>query len=184
MKNKKLILVVCLFPFFGISQTHLKNQKFIDIGLGTFDGLKPSNYSFSLGFGKYNKKLNANGFEITYAKKEAILQNSNVNIVQTVPIEHFILSYKRGLNLAHNFNNTASISIVGKANVGYELINKNNKYFQEYQLNNTSDYILGIGIGPEIQIQNLYLGLNTNLNFISKYQKFTFFPTIKYRIHL
>ena len=184
MKNRKLILVVCLFPFFGISQTHLKNQQFIDIGLGTFDGLKPSNYAFGLSFGKYNKKLNANVFEITYAKKEAILQSANENIGQKIPIEHFILSYKRGINLVHNFNNTASLSIFGKANVGYELINKNGKYFQEYLLNNTSDYILGIGIAPEIQIQNLFLGLNTNLNFISKYQKFTFFPSIKYRIHL
>jgi Conjugative transposon protein TraO len=184
MKNRKLILVVCLFPFFGISQTHLKNQQFIDIGLGTFDGLKPSNYAFGLSFGKYNKKLNENGFEITYAKKEAILQSANVNIRQKIPIEHFIISYKRGLSLAHNFNNTSSISIVGKANIGYEFINKNSKYFQEYKLNNSSDYILGIVIGPEIQIHNLYLGFNTNLNFISKYQKFTFFPSIKYRIHI
>ena len=84
MKNRKLILVVCLFPFFGNSQTHLKNQQFIDLGLSTFDNLKPSNYAFSLGFGKYNKKLNANGFEIIYAKKEANLQSANINIGQKI----------------------------------------------------------------------------------------------------
>jgi Conjugative transposon protein TraO len=179
MKNRNLIAMICLFPLLGIAQTHLKNQQFIDIGFGTFDGLSPSNYAFNIGYGKYNKKLNANGFEIFYAKKEA-----NLNIDQTVPVEHFILSYKRSLNLVHNFNNTISISIIGKANIGYELINKNNKYFQEFMLNNSSDYILGVGVGPEIQIHNLFLGVNTNLNFISKYQKFTFFPTIKYRIHL
>lgn len=184
MKNKNLILVICLLPFFGISQTHLKNQQFIDIGMGTFDGQKLSNFAFSLGFGKYNKNLNANEFEITYAKRDANLQSANVNIDKTIPVEHFILSYNRTLNLAHNFNNTASISIVAKVNLGYELINKNNKYFQEYKLINSSDYVLGIGIGPEIQIHNLFLGLNTNLNFISKYQKFSFFPTIRYRIHL
>jgi Conjugative transposon protein TraO len=184
MKNIIIIMMISLFPCLGISQTHLKNQQFIDIGLGTFDSLKPSNYSFSLGFGKYNKKLNAKGFEITYAKKEAILFSTTINIDQSLPVEHIILSYKRGFILVHNVNNTASISIIGKATVGYELINKNNKYFQEYKLKSTSDYILGIGISPEIQIQNLFLNVNSNLNFISKYQKFTFFPTIKYRLNL
>ena len=86
--------------------------------------------------------------------------------------------------MIHNFNNTANISIVGKVNAGYECINGNSEYLNDFVLNNQSDYILGIGLGPEIQLFGLNLGVSTNLNFISKYQKFTTFPFIKYRIHL
>jgi Conjugative transposon protein TraO len=185
--RKRIILLLITWSFSLIvdGQTHLKNQRFIDLGIGSFDGIKASNFSLFASIGKYNKKINANSFEFMYAKKDSYLQNGSLaqyNI--SVPVEHFLFSYKRDLNLLRNFNNTLNISTFAKVNLGYESINRNQTYLNEFTINNSSDYILGIGFGPDIQFFGFSTGVTANLNFISKYQKFTAFPYLKYRIHL
>ena len=186
MKNTfNFFFILGLFPLFLNGQTHLKNQRFVEVGYGTFDGFKPSNFSLFASIGKYNKKINANSFELIYAQKMAFLQNGNLAQYNTaVPVQHFIASYKRDLNLLRNFNNTLNLGAFAKVNLGYESINHNATYLNEFNLNNRSDYILGIGFGPELQISGFSLGAIANLNLISKYQKFTALPFIKYRIHL
>jgi Conjugative transposon protein TraO len=179
------ISFLCVFPLFLNGQTHLKNQRFVELGYGTFDSFKTSNYALFASIGKYNKKINANSFEVIYAKKMAFLQNGNLaQYSNAVPVQHFIVSYKRDLNLLRNFNNTLNLGVFGKVNLGYESINKNSTYLNEFTLNNRSDYILGIGFGPELQLFGFSTGVVANLNLISKYQKFSALPFIKYRIHL
>jgi hypothetical protein len=134
----------------------------------------------NIGIGKYDKKLNANAFEFAYARKSA---NAEINTF-IIPVEQLFVSYKRDFNLLKNYNNTIIFSLFVKANLGYEFINRNKYIGQDYVLANKSDYLMGIGIGPNIEFNNIHLGVSGNLNFISQYQKLSTFPYIKYRFHL
>ncbi|MES2797371.1 MAG: conjugal transfer protein TraO [Bacteroidota bacterium] len=182
---KKFMIVLAVLPTFLFGQTHLKNQQFIDFSMGGYDGLSTNNYSFNLGLGKYNKKSNTSNFEITYAYKlseTTDIQNIASNFL--IPVEQLFISYKRDLSIFRNYNSTFLISIFGKANLGYEAIDRNKNANQDYVLANKSDYLLGVGFGPNIEFQNLHFGVVNNLNFISNYQKFSVSPYLKYRFHL
>jgi hypothetical protein len=176
----RLIILLAVVPIMVFSQTHLKNQKFIDFSMGGYDGFSSKNYSLNIGIGKYDKKSNANCLEISFAKKFAKVENNAIQI----PIEHLFLGYKHDINLIKNYNYTCIFSLFAKANLGYEIINRNKNRVFDSVLTNKSDYLLGIGFGPNLELHNIHIGLTNNLNFISQYQKFSVFPYLKYRFHL
>jgi Conjugative transposon protein TraO len=163
----------------------MKNQQFIDISFGGFDGFSAKDYSIKLGVGKYNQKAKAQGFEFTYAHKcvETMDLQNNPSPFQ-IPIEQLILCYKRDFSMYKNYNNTLIFSFFAAANGGYESINHNKAFVQDYILVPKSDYLLGIGFGPNLEFNNIHIGLTNNLNFISQYQRFSVFPYLKYRFHL
>lgn len=177
---KTLISTLALLPSLVFAQTHLKNQKFIDFSIGGYDGLSSKNYSVNFGIGKYDKKNNANCFELSFAKK---LANTEAKALQ-IPVEQIFIGYNRDFNFYKNYSNTFLISLFAKANLGYEIINRKANSLQQYTLANKSDYLLGIGFGPNIEFRNFHLGVANNINFISNYQKLSTFPYLKYRFHL
>jgi hypothetical protein len=177
---KCLIILLAILPSLVFSQTHLKNQQFIDFSICGYDGFPTKNYSLNIGIGKYDKKSNANCFEFSYARKLANTENNAIKI----PVEQLFVSYKRDFNLLKNYNKTILFSIFAKANLGYEFINRNKNIASDYVLANKSDYLLGIGFGPNLEFNNFHLGLAININFISQYQKFSVFPYLEYRFHL
>jgi Conjugative transposon protein TraO len=177
---KKIIIILAILPNLIFAQTHLKNQKFIDFSLGGYDGFSTKNYSFHIGLGKYDKKDNVNCFEFSYARKLAYIENNDIQI----PVEQIFVAYKRDFNLLKNYNNTIIFSLFAKTNVGYEFINRNKNIGQDYVLANKSDYLMGIGFGPNLEFNNFHIGVANNINFISQYQKFSVFPYLKYRFHL
>jgi Conjugative transposon protein TraO len=177
---KTFLTILTVLPTLLFSQTHLKNQKFIDFGLGGYDGFSSKNYSMSLGFSKYDKKSNGNGIEFSYAHKLANTENKTIQ----VPVEQLFVSYKRDFNLLKNYNNTFVFSLSAKANLGYEFINRGKYIGSDYVLTNKSDYLLGIGFGLNVEFNYFHLGVTSNFNFISQYQKLSTFPYLKYRFHL
>jgi hypothetical protein len=177
---KSIILLLAIIPGMVFSQTHLRNQKFIDFSLGGYDGFSPKNYSLKLGTGQYDKKSSVNGIEFIIARKIAPTEKRFIQ----VPVEQLFVSYKREYTLFKNYNKTFIFSLSTKANLGYEFINRNKNNGQNYVLASNSDYLLGLGFGPNVEIYNLHLGVIGNFNFISQYQKLSTFPYLKYRFHL
>ena len=177
---KWILFFMAFWPSSIFSQTHLKNQQFIDFSIGGYDGFSSKNHSFNIGIGRYNKKLNVNSFEFSYAKKMASIENMPIQI----PVEQLFVSYKYDFNIFKNYNNTFIISLFTKANLGYEFINRNKYFSPDYVLANKSDYLLGVSIGPNLEFNNFQIGVTSNLNFISQYQKLSTFPYLKYRFHL
>lgn len=177
---KKIVLLLIILPSLLFAQTHLKNQKFIEFSLGGYDGFSSKNYALNLGLGKYNKKNNTHAIEFSFARK---LANTNMGNLQ-VPVEQLFISYGKDFNLYNNYNNTLLISLFAKAIIGYESINRNKIGQNDFAITSKSDYQLGIGLGPNVEFNNFHLGLSSNLNFISNYQRLSTFPYIKYRFHL
>lgn len=177
---KSIIILLAIIPSMVFSQTHLKNQKLIDFSVSGYDGFSTKNYLIGLGLGRYDKKTNANAIEFSIARKMANNENKTIQI----PIEQLFLSYKRDFNLFKNYNNTFILSLFAKANFGYEFINRNKSIGSDYLLANKSDYLLGLGFGPNVEYNNFHLGVTNNFNLISQYQKLSTFPYLKYRIHL
>lgn len=176
---KSFIILLTLMPGLVFCQSHLKNQKFLDIALGTYDGFSSKNYSIILALGKYDTKANANVLEFSLAQKMANTENSNLQ----VPVAQVFANYRRDYTILKNYNKTFIVSLSAKANMGYEIINRGKNRYLAYTLDNKSDYLLGFGIGPNLEYNNVHLGVSSNVNFLSSYQKLSTFPFVKYRIH-
>lgn len=180
---KFLALTFCSFSLFA--QTHLKNQKFIELGLGGFDGLGKENHSLSFSIGQYKKQGQVNMLEFVYAhKKVSLVDAEGTQLEGQAPVALYLFNLKRLFPLWHNYNNTLIFSLGAAANVGFESINKNKKQWQGQELKAASDFILGLSICPAIEWNNWQLGLNMQGNLISRYQKLSTLPTLKYRFHL
>jgi hypothetical protein len=186
---KKLILFgLLLTSVNSYGQTHIKNQRFVEVGLNGYDTSLPlpKGYGFSILTGKYNKGLNAHIFKASYNRKSADIQYSNGTIPDfNTNIKSIFVSYIFEKNLYRNFNNTFLINLPVGANLGYESINDNNRILKDkYTIATNSDYIIGPTAGIQCQYLNFSAGVITNLNLTSNYTKFSLFPTISYRYHL
>jgi hypothetical protein len=80
--------------------------------------------------------------------------------------------------------NDFHIRAVGRMNVCYELLNRGNVQIGDYQLIKKSAFLLGIGVGLEMEYSPLVVGFQQQINVLSDYQKFSSMPYLGLRFHL
>lgn len=170
------------------AQVHLKKQTFIEFGAGGFDAIIPNQNHFSsyLSIGKYNAKGNSNSIGIGYNQKFVSVfdtQNSN-NLNKKTAVQHYQLFYKTDWSLYRNAMNNFHIRAVGRLNVGYEALNRGNVQISDYQLNQKSAFLLGVGVGLEMEYSPLVVGFQQQINVLSNYQKFSSVPYLGLIFHL
>ena len=173
---KHVILLLILIPVWGYSQSHIKNQYFLQFNFGAYDKFYPTkdNYFLQLEHGKYSKRLNGRGVGFLYAHK----LSSN-----GVPIEKFQASYKHELTMFSSANLVHTFKMLGTINFGYETINRDKEIFQGDVINNKSAFILALGTGAEYEFTPIVIGIRSTYNFLSQYQKFTTYPYLGVKIH-
>jgi hypothetical protein len=180
------ILTVCFSAVLVAAQTHIKNQRFVQFSVGGYDKFAPdlSNYSLTAVAGKYNKKANGVMIGFVYNDKQANgIVNGNTTPL-TIPVSQYYGFLRSDIPLFYNPTKTFFIRLMGQLNVGYESINDNNTFFAEaYKVENVSDFLLGFGVGTEVEFTPLIVGVNSNLNFVSKYSKLTTLPYLGVRVH-
>jgi hypothetical protein len=185
---KKAILILCLFPVTLMAQVHIKNQRFLQLNVGSYDNFLPNTTTFSgsLEWGKYSKKLNGSVIGISLNHKKAVgiseLDRSNLNFL--IPINQYFAYYKTDITLFRDASKVFHIKSTGQVNVGYESINKENRYLNGHLLSNNSEYLLGVGVGLQLEYSPLLIGVTENINFLSKYQKLGTVPYLGLRVHL
>jgi hypothetical protein len=180
-----------LFMFFyqvSHAQVHLKKQTFIEFGGGGFDSFIPNQNHFSsnLSIGKYNAKGNGNSIGFGYNQKLVSvfdIQNSNY-LNQKSAVQQYQFFYKTDWNLYRNAMNDFHIRAVGRVNVGFEALNRGNAQIGDYQLNKKSAFLLGIGVGLEVEYSPLVVGFQQQINVLSDYQKFSSVPYLGLRFHI
>lgn len=171
-----LYLLMLLLPGLTYSQVHIKNQRYLQINVGTYDNYIPSldNFHVHAEIAKYNRKLHSRGFGFMYAKK---LSGNDI------PVEKLQLSYKQEINLFSSANLTSTFKVLGTANFGYESINRDQQYFGDNYISTKSAFIFGLGAGAEYEFTPLVIGVRTTYNFLSQYQKFSLYPYLGVKIH-
>lgn len=178
---KRLIL----FSFLALSlasqalqaQTHIKNQVYLQLNVGAYDGLYPwrDTHFLQLEYAKYNRKLNARGFGLMYAKKRSGNQ---------IPVEKYQLSFKQELNVLANASLTSTFKVLGTVNFGYESINKDKPMHDNALISTPSAFLLGLGVGAEYEFTPVVLGVRTTYNFLSQYQRFSTYPYLGIKLHI
>lgn len=169
-----LLLVVSLV---AQAQVHIKNQHYIQLNVGGYDQAYPTKDYFFVQaeYGKYNKKLNSNGFAFLYGRK----LSSNL-----IPVEKFQLSLKQEINLFSSADLTSTFKVLGTVNFGYESINREKEYHNDDFISTKSAFILGLGSGVEYEFSPLVIGTRITYNFLSNYQKFSMYPYLGFKFHL
>lgn len=180
------ILTVCCSVILTTAQTHIKNQRFVQFSVGGYDKFIPnfSNYSLTAVAGKYNKKANGLMIGFVYNGKQANGVVSGNTTPLTIPVSQYYGFLRSDIPLFYNPTKTFFIRLTGQVNVGYESINDNDIFFADaYKVENVSDFLLGLGVGTEVEFTPLIVGVNSNLNFVSKYSKLTTLPYLGVRVH-
>jgi hypothetical protein len=183
-----LFLLVMFFYQMSHAQVHLKKQTFFEFGVGGFDALIPNQNHFSsyVLIGKYNAKGNGNSIGFGYNQKLVSvfdIQNSNY-LNQKSAVQQYQFFYKTDWNLYRNAMNDFHIRAVGRVNVGFEALNRGNAQIGDYQLNKKSAFLLGIGVGLEVEYSPLVVGFQQQINVLSDYQKFSSVPYLGLRFHI
>lgn len=188
MKNYIKIILMMSITILAKGQSHIKKQKFIEFGTGSYDKIYPNfsdNQAFYVKFGAYKKSLNSHSILLQYARKQPVIfdETSKNNAIVKVPVEQFIIGYRMDFKILHNYVNTCFLRGVWGANVGYESISRENEYVEDYKLSKKSDVIVGINLGIEAEFTPFIIGVAENINFVSNYQKFSTIPYIGFRFH-
>jgi hypothetical protein len=170
------------------AQVHLKKQTFLEFGIGGFDAMIPNQNHFSSYFsmGKYNAKSNGNCIGLGFNQKFVPVfdtQNS-IYLNQKSAVQQYQIFYKTDWSLYRNAMNDFHIRTVGRLNVGYEALNQGNSQIGDYQLNKKSAFLLGVGVGLEMEYSPLVVGFQQQINVLSDYQKFSLVPYLGLRFHL
>ena len=181
---KSLISALLLLSNVLNAQVHIKNQQFLQFNLGGYDSFVPLSTSFSSGieWGKYTKKLNSKivGFAINHKKANGF---SDEMLDLKIPVTQYFAYIKSDISFYHNANNIFHIKGIGQLNLGYESINNESKYVNSYTVSKSSDYLLGVGAGLQIEYCPIVIGVTESINFLSKYQKLSTVPYIGFRYH-
>jgi hypothetical protein len=181
---KYLLITLLFYAQFGLAQVHIKNQQFLQLNLGGFDSYTPlsGSYSSSIEWGKYNKKLNSKiiGFAINH-KKASAFSEGIVNF--KIPITQYFGFFKSDVTFFRNANKVFHIKGTGQFNLGYESINRESTRYEDYTLTQKSDYLLGIGVGLQMEYCPVVLGITESINFLSNYQKLNTLPYLGFRYH-
>lgn len=181
---KNLLLILMFLPQVLMAQVHIKNQQFLQLNFGGYDSYFPANGSFSssIEWGKYNKKLNSKivGFGINH-KMATTFDNEILGF--KIPVTQYYGILKSDLSIYHNANKMFHIKGTGQINLGYESINNESKYFDNYILSKNSEYLLGIGVGLQIEYCPIIFGVTESINFLSKYQHLNTVPYLGFRYH-
>jgi hypothetical protein len=181
-----------IFILFGItanSQVHLKRQKFYEISVGGFDAILPSksNISFQCSVGQYNRKVNGNAFGFAYNQKRTTIFDAQTNnmLVTQIPIQQLYVLYKTDVGIYDNEMNNFHIKVIGRVNIGYESLNKEQATVENiYQFSAKSGFLFGVGAGLEIEYIPIVLGVHQNINVLSNYQKFSSITFLGFRFHI
>jgi hypothetical protein len=187
----KTILIV-LLTFFTLldtnGQIHIKNQKFIEFGMGGFDSYLPKSQTASafVAIGKYNKKLNVHSYGFAFNQKVVhLFDTKNGTIISpVVPINQYYLYYKTDIKIYSNVTNNFIVKGLARINSGYESLNKEENLISDYLISKKSTFLLGVGVGAEIEYSPFLVGFQQNINLLSDYQKFNTIPYIGVRLHL
>lgn len=168
--------LILMAPGLSSGQVHIKNQRYLQLNVGTYDDyrLSPHNFHLLAEVARYNRKLNSRGFGFLYARKHSGNQ---------IPVEKLQVSYKQELNVFSSANLTSTFKVLGTVNVGYESINRDQTYYQDHFISTQSAFIFGLGAGGEYEFTPLVIGVRTTYNFLSNYQKFSLYPYLGVKIH-
>lgn len=182
-----LLTILVLLPGILSAQVHIKNQNFLQLNIGAYDGFAPNMKAFStsIEWGKYNKKLNSKilGFGINHKKTLSYSNETNTVLDFKIPVTHYFAFLKSDVTFYRNATKIFHIKGTGQVNLGYESINNESKVSNSYTLSTSSEYLLGIGVGIQIEYCPIVVGLTENVNFLSKYQKLSTVPYVGYRFH-
>lgn len=188
MKYLSILLFLGIYQFAN-SQVHLKKQTFYELSAGGYDNsfLAKSNFSLQIGIGKYNRKGNAHVLGLNYNQKTASVfntQNNNTLPIQ-IPVQQFYFSYKTDFRIYSNAMNDFHLRGIGRVNFGYESLNHEKQSLENlYQLNQKSDFLLGVGAGLEVEYSPFVAGVHQNINILSNYQKFSSITFLGFRFHI
>jgi hypothetical protein len=183
-----LLFVLMVLHQTSHAQVHLKKQTFIEFGAGGFDAIIPNQNHFSsyLSIGKYNAKGNGNSIGFGYNQKfTSVFDTQNSSYLnQKSAVQHYQFFYKTDWSLYSNAMNDFHIRAVGRLNIGYEALNRGNAQIGDYQLTQKSAFLLGVGVGIEMEYSPLVVGFQQQINVLSDYQKFSSVPYLGLRFHL
>ncbi|WP_028523239.1 conjugal transfer protein TraO [Runella limosa] len=183
-----ILLIIGLISTICNAQTHLRNQQFVDVQLGAYDHVFPgiTHFAVRAGIGKYTKKVIGNQFFVGYSHKETPLTDNTSTLTSafSIPVDHYFVGAQSEVPLFYNAHRTVFFKLPFSVIVGYESINKNTISFGQYSLQSRSDILLGGCLGAEIELYNFTVGVRQQINLTSKYQKFSTFPYLGYKLHL